>query len=371
MNASNILKIIKKSGIGKYLCQLLLPVVHDKIDCSETNIHLSRTLLQSISADPCQSCIRNKPQVSTKQYDLQVIVPAYNTSKYIGTCIDSALNLPISSSLIVTVINDGSTDNTGEILKKYSKDNRVEIITQDNRGFSGARNRALTEIKGRYITFLDSDDEFVGGGNFLDNLIHLADIEGLDIIECGYITFTEEHNIKTFRHANTISNDTSILYGYPWGKLIRANLFEKVQFPEGYWFEDTLMSFIIFPMCQKIATSADILYRYRINPSGISATAKRKSKTIDSYWITEQLLTDRTVLGLKSDEAFYKIMLKQIKINYSRIHSLGRKDVDQAVFILTSNLLNEYFSKYKTESPLSTALSNGNFAQYKLLNDLT
>lgn len=354
------------------MCQLLLPFVHGKVDCSETNAQLARKLLHSISADPNQSCIRNKSQISTEQYDLQVIVPAYNACKYIETCIDSVLNLPISSSLIVTVVNDGSTDNTEDILKKYSNDNRVEIITQKNRGFSGARNRALAEMKGRYITFLDSDDEFLkDGGKEIDNFIRLADLEGIDIIECGYTTFTDEHDIKTISHTNMVSNDTNILYGYPWGKIIRANLFKNVHFPEEYWFEDTIMSFIIFPMCRKIATSSELLYHYRINPSGISAKSKGKSKTLDTYWITEQLLRDRVELGLKNNKAFYKIMLEQMRINYLRIHSIGKSDINRAVFILTSRLWNKYFSNFQEYSPLSCALSKGDFKRYKLLCDLT
>lgn len=350
---------------------MLLPFVHGKVDCSETNVQLARELLQNISSDPHQSCVRNKPQISTEQYDLQVIVPAYNACKYIETCIDSVLKLPISSSLIVTVVNDGSTDNTEDILKKYSNDDRVEIITQKNQGFSGARNRALAEIKGRYITFLDSDDEFLRGGEGIDNLIRLADLERIDIIECGYTTFTDEHDIKTIRHTNTVSNDTTILYGYPLGKIIRANLFENIHFPEEYWFEDTIMSFIIFPMCRKIATSSELLYHYRINPSGISAKAKGKIKTIDSYWITEQLLRDRVELGLENNKTFCKIILNQIRINYSRIHTIGRSDIDRAVFILTSRFWNKYFSKIQDKSPLGTALSKGEFKRYKLLCDLT
>lgn len=81
--------------------------------------------------------------------------------------------------------------------------------------------------------------------------------------------------MMTFTHEDTASDKANgLLYGVPWGKLIKAELLEKVKFPDGYWFEDTLMAFIIFPMCIKVATSSSKLYHYRINPKGITIRSR-------------------------------------------------------------------------------------------------
>ncbi|MBP6281893.1 MAG: glycosyltransferase [Leptotrichiaceae bacterium] len=96
---------------------------------------------------------------------LSIIIPAYNTEEYIGQCIESVLNIKEIENEII-IINDGSTDKTFEILKKYeSKNSNIKLITQNNQGASVARNRGIKESTGDYIYFLDSDD-WIETGSF-------------------------------------------------------------------------------------------------------------------------------------------------------------------------------------------------------------
>ena len=89
---------------------------------------------------------------------LSIIIPAYNTEKYIKQCIDSVINIwNIENEIIV--VNDGSTDRTKDILKEYTENNdRIKVITQENQGASAARNTGIKASIGDYIYFLDSDD---------------------------------------------------------------------------------------------------------------------------------------------------------------------------------------------------------------------
>ena len=89
---------------------------------------------------------------------LSIIIPAYNTEKYIKQCIDSVINIwNIENEIIV--VNDGSTDRTKDILKEYTENNdRIKVITQENQGASAARNTGIKASTGDYIYFLDSDD---------------------------------------------------------------------------------------------------------------------------------------------------------------------------------------------------------------------
>jgi glycosyltransferase involved in cell wall biosynthesis len=92
-----------------------------------------------------------KPKVS-------VIVPVYNTEKYLPDCLDSIINQTFKDIEIIC-INDGSTDNSVEILEKYTKkDSRIKVITQKNQGLSGARNTGTKNAQGEYLQFVDSDD---------------------------------------------------------------------------------------------------------------------------------------------------------------------------------------------------------------------
>ena len=121
-------KVIRKLHLGKIIYKLLRPFAHDIIGNEENYIRTARKLLNNISVNPTKSCLYVHKEL-VYRYDLQVIIPTYNTGKYIERCVDSVLSLPSSRSMIVTVVNDGSQDCTGDVLRKYDKDQRVEIIT--------------------------------------------------------------------------------------------------------------------------------------------------------------------------------------------------------------------------------------------------
>lgn len=87
-----------------------------------------------------------------------IIIPAYNNEKYVGKCIESVLSQTFTDFELI-VVNDGSTDKTYEIIKKYAlKDSRIRVIDKKNGGVSSARNIALDNATGKYLLFLDSDD---------------------------------------------------------------------------------------------------------------------------------------------------------------------------------------------------------------------
>lgn len=89
---------------------------------------------------------------------VSIIIPVYNTEKYLKDCLDSVLSQTYQN-LEIILIDDGSTDNSSQILKQYAKkDSRIKIITQKNQGQSTARNYGLKEASGEYVSFIDSDD---------------------------------------------------------------------------------------------------------------------------------------------------------------------------------------------------------------------
>ena len=102
------------------------------------------------------------------------IIPAYNAERYIPECLDSIIKNRCDD-IEVLVIDDGSTDNSKDVIKEYvRKDNRIQYIYQNNSGVSAARNMGLDNAKGRYIMFLDADD-------FVDNKVFDELLE--DILE--------------------------------------------------------------------------------------------------------------------------------------------------------------------------------------------
>lgn len=91
--------------------------------------------------------------------DISIIIPAYNVAPYIGQCLESILRQDGASDFEIIVVNDGSTDNTAKIVHDYSYTNRnIKLITQKNRGVSVARNNAMSQARGYFVSFVDADD---------------------------------------------------------------------------------------------------------------------------------------------------------------------------------------------------------------------
>ncbi|MBQ7890389.1 MAG: glycosyltransferase [Erysipelotrichaceae bacterium] len=126
---------------------------------------------------------------------ISVIVPAYNSEKWISSCLDSILSQTYSY-LEVIVINDGSIDSTGKIIDDYSlKDDRIIPIHQENKGLVRTREVGISIAKGEYVTFVDSDDTVAK--NMYEKLLNNAVKYNADISHCGMSYCFEDEIIKT------------------------------------------------------------------------------------------------------------------------------------------------------------------------------
>lgn len=115
---------------------------------------------------------------------ISVIIPVYNTEKYLGKCIQSVLNQTYEN-LEIICIDDGSEDNSGKILDAFAeKDSRIKVIHKVNEGVSAARNDALHIATGDWIGFVDSDDYIAE--DMYDTMIIATKQQGVDIVSCGY-----------------------------------------------------------------------------------------------------------------------------------------------------------------------------------------
>lgn len=320
----------------------------------------AENLLQSLSPDPATSVLCENEQVS-QNYDLQIIVPVYNVERYIARCLDSVFSQQTKYSYLLVVINDGSPDHSGDIIARYAHHPNLKVITQENRGFSGARNRGLEQLYARYVMFLDSDDQLCPGA--IESLLSTAYRTGADIVQGGFERVLEDH---VHSRVQSVANDTASAFdmkGFPWGKVYKADLFRRVHFPTGYWYEDTLMAMILYPMAKHFATVDDYVYGYTINPTGITATSKGKAKSIDSYYITRSLLKDATTLGLQTWTDFQlNHFFSQLFINYLRTFPLGSA-VRKAIFVLSCELARQL--PQQTGNRFYTALINHDFARYE------
>ena len=225
--------------------------------------------LEMFSHNPKASCYRDNKKMIRGGYDLSVIVPVYNTAAYLKRCIDSIVDQNSGYRIQCIIIDDGSSDDSEKILSNYKDCDGVTIITQNNKGFSGARNTGLDRIAGRYVMFVDSDDRLATMA--IKNLLDVAFQHDADVVAGNYRTVDEagklcrEYKNYSLQEIKPEGN----LYGQPWGKVYKAELFANLRFPEGYWYEDSIFAQIVWPLTKCAYTISEIVYEYTINPKGI------------------------------------------------------------------------------------------------------
>lgn len=299
--------------------------------------------------------------------DLQIIIPAYNVEAYLEQCMDSVLTQQTRYSYHVVLVDDGAKDRTPELCDRYAGHPQVTVIHQRNRGLSGARNRGLTELFGRYILFIDSDDFLLPGA--IDALLDTAFRHGADLVEGG-AAYVYEKSRETYHcaAAETAVENPYSLHGHAWGKVYKAELFERLCFPEGFWYEDSLLSYLIFPAVKDAWLCPQVCYGYRINESGIVKASVGKPRAVETYWITERLLEEHVGAGLPLDEPFREYLLLQARLNQLRVEHLP-EEVQESVFVLTCQLLDRYFPdglSLPGQKNLQKALRERDFGSFKM-----
>ena len=135
-----------------------------------------------------------------KDYEelISVIIPIYNVEKYLKDCIESILNQTYKK-LEIILVNDGSTDSSGDLCEFYAKnDNRVVVIHKENGGLSEARNIGIKEARGKYLALIDSDD--IISDIFIQTLYEIQKLTGSDITCCEMICFYDDNAYKVKRY---------------------------------------------------------------------------------------------------------------------------------------------------------------------------
>lgn len=145
---------------------------------------------------------------------------------------------------------------------------------------------------------------------------------------------------------------------------------ELFQFPESFWFEDTPLSFILAALPYKTVVIQDMVYGYRLNPEGISATAGRKKRSVESYWITEECLEEFEKFGVKYDQRAYEYLLRQSITNGCRVRHQPFR-IREAIFVLTAELMEKYFLGFESEvdemKRFEKAMRKRQFVKFDLL----
>lgn len=157
---------------------------------------------------------------------ISVIIPVYNAEKWINKCLDSIISQTIYNKLEIIIVDDGSTDNSANIIEAYEKvHNNVKCFYVNNSGVSSARNIGLDHCSGKYITFVDADDYLDPA--FFENLINSVD-EKTDIVCSGFIAEYPYKNIKRCADQKYEFNNKEAMYQFLLGGILEPNVTDKL-----------------------------------------------------------------------------------------------------------------------------------------------
>lgn len=212
---------------------------------------------------------------------ISVVVPIYNVEKYLRTCIDSIMNQNYKK-LEIILCDDGSTDSCPQICDEYAKiDSRIKVIHKKNGGLSDARNAGINIAKGKYITFVDSDDFLLE--DMIETLYILSKKYDADFVMCKKMDCGDDDivstivppcdslNIKVFEGREKMAAylKTNQIETTAWKKLYNRSLFGDLRFPKGKLHEDAFTTYKLVDSARKIVVTNKVGYVYRNNPQSI------------------------------------------------------------------------------------------------------
>lgn len=290
--------------------------------------------------------------------DISVIVPAYNVEKYISSCLDSLLN-QTKKEIEIIAIDDGSTDNTLNILNEYKRNNpnKIHVISQNNQGLSITRNNGIKLSTGKYISFVDGDDEI--DTNLFKNLWDKLEEFPYDVVAFNVeIIYPNKKiivnpgitsDIKDF-NLDSKKKFLTDMYCMACNKIYKRDLFkdDNLLFTPNTWFEDVLLMHKLIPNLTSLGYLDFPGYKYYQRENSITYTYSDKLKDIN--FVLEKILEYYKKNDLYS---VYKAELEYIYVRYMFATYIKRlaKSKDMQKFNngikYSLNCVNKTFPNYK------------------------
>lgn len=240
--------------------------------------------------------------MGTEQNKISIIIPVYNSQNSIGRCLDSVCAQTYKNIEII-IIDDGSEDNTLKLcLERKEKDERIKVYHQSNSGVSAARNLGIKKSSGKYLQFVDADDEVQD--DMCEKLVSMQLEKDADLVICGYTQIYKKEMREVLpkeMHVERLEDFAEFFSYYlkeyllhtPWNKLYKKSVVEEY-FDETYSSgEDFLFNIEFLRRCNRIAGIREALYIYYYEPGN---GRFRKSK-MELLWQEVRVLIEEKFNG--------------------------------------------------------------------------
>ncbi|WP_099221452.1 glycosyltransferase family 2 protein [Listeria costaricensis] len=223
---------------------------------------------------------------------VSVIVPIYQTEKYLKRCLDSILNQTYPH-LEILLINDGSPGDPQKILAAYA-DPRIRYIEQPNGGQASARNKGLDLMTGDYVIMVDSDDYIAP--ELVATCLQHVEREQADLVIFTSYNLNEQGDQQYIpRNSGYFLTDAGTV---PWNKFYRADLWTGLRFPTGYWFEDLGIVPVVALRASRPVKISEALYFYIVDRKDSQTNQQDGARFLDVIPMLENVKTELEKLGL-------------------------------------------------------------------------
>lgn len=254
---------------------------------------------------------------------ISIIIPMYNAEKYIKRCLESIFEQTYKNIEIV-IVDDGSTDNSYNICKKYEQQNKkIKLFHKKNNGVSSARNYGLKKCTGKYLCFVDSDDYIEK--YYIQQLYKAIKDNNTKISQCA-INIVDDNlkkiNNKGYSHSFITNGKKLIIDTFNneeignivlWNKMYERSLFNNIQFPNGKNYEDEFITYKILYKENRISIIPDKLYNYRKHINSIT-NSKYTLKNLEGL----EALIEKINFFKKNNEIFLYIMTINEFLEFTR-----------------------------------------------------
>lgn len=283
---------------------------------------------------------------------VSIIVPVYNSQRYLVECLESLVNQSLKDIEIV-IIDDGSKDNSAQIIEEYRSrySSIIKVLSQKNSGQAVARNKGIQICTGDYIGFLDSDD--TAELDMFEKMYATAKESDADFVYCDFYYVTDSG--KQLSHLPKCEEPQKLILDcivVPWNKLYKAEVIKNnnVYFPEGFFYEDTGWFVKTVPYIHKAIKLDEALVNH-FKREGSSVTALDDKRVGHIFPVLEDTVQFYKSTGkykqfeLELEYFYAKILLcSSLLRRVSRVQDRTiRKELVHKTFLE----LNTYFPEYK------------------------
>ena len=300
---------------------------------------------------------------------VSVIVPVYNVEKYIDKCLNTLVNQTLKDIEII-IVNDGSPDNSQEIIDKYQKKypKKIKSYIKENGGQGSARNFGLEKATGEYIGYVDSDD-FIELDMY-EKLYNKAKKNDLDIVICGNYCVTETGN-KTEESDRRLFSDKkkNAFFGKMavWNKIYKRELLlnSNISFRSKLWYEDLDFTVQILSLAKKVGYVDKPLYNYLIR-EGSTMNNSNIKRNLEILLAFDEVLKNDKIKDNKEIIEFLGIFHILIAATVRVVNADADKKNKKEIINKLLNYVEEHFPSYKSNKYLNTLEKNKKII-YKLI----